>query len=1182
MPETTQRNITTLLDTYRDYLLSKVSKVRILGEADERELKDVFVELSIVDQRAPQQHTEFLGMLDSALRQRFNPFADRDSSPEISTQREKGSKRRVKPDELLRHRKKAIVTGAPGCGKTTLLKYLALQAQGNEKSLTIWLELKAIDKPLFAEAEKAAAQDGHLILQELWLKYLKTQLLLRDAEINLLREYWQEKFKATEIAIFLDGFDELQDEMIERSLNKCVREIASASHDNTLLISTRPYAQHKLGKEHLQELEIEPLNQRQIEAFLDCYYPHDEAAKSLLKTLRERSSLRELLHVPLLLGVILRLYRENRFTDDRLKLYETIIRDLAYELDRSKSIIRQFKINDGRLRLDFLEFLAFERLLSDPLDEEEQEANRIVFSYDLLKEKARIFLTQEHLSHHARDLADDALATPLLREVGTDAFAFSHLTLQEYLAARSFADVQKRNGFEELKIFCRAYHNPTIVEMEVLPMMLGAMKSADILYGEIKQLSDSLNFVGLRLRLRGLSYNSKISQVTLVNLADELEELLLEKRVSDTLYCDLVANSLCGIHGSVENYVVERITRLLKDQNNLARWRAAKTLGLMRSSAALQSLIESLDDPMDFTRANVAEALGRIGNERAVPSLLKALRDKVPFVRGYVAKAIGNIKSKDAVEPLIGALETESDEYVRGEITDALGELGDERALEALSLEFKRNGEGAWHASEALVKIGEQGISELLRFVIGDNQIRWNAFSALPDNLPPVILEALAEVELDEHLLESTPYNCLVEIGEHDAVQEILVLGKKMLSGQIMEHEAIAAIRRSSVIVPSLLKALQNPDSQTRAWAAESLGIVEDHRAVEPLIKALQDEDSNVREKAVGALGEIKSHRASDALADALDDSNESVRKQAAMALGTTCKDESDKVVDKLAKIACTEPDDFIRWNSIISLGQIGGEKAAFTLLVVLLFNRMSVDKERAIASLSLIKQSDLKSALEIALYADKALLKSKAAQIVGYYTTDIRVLEKLNQLAQIGEDSGVRNIAKEAAERLLRKLELLDYFITEGTTQPLSDNESKEGVSFGEIQTIVSQAGHIYRRIPPPDWGLDVEVEFKNDKGEASGQRVYLQLKSGDSYLYQRKSDGKEIFIIKNPRHAEYWLAQAYPVLLVIRNSNGQIRWMNVTEYLQHNGTSIRQIEFQGEPFTVGSVKQMRARFTR
>jgi Domain of unknown function (DUF4365) len=208
--------------------------------------------------------------------------------------------------------------------------------------------------------------------------------------------------------------------------------------------------------------------------------------------------------------------------------------------------------------------------------------------------------------------------------------------------------------------------------------------------------------------------------------------------------------------------------------------------------------------------------------------------------------------------------------------------------------------------------------------------------------------------------------------------------------------------------------------------------------------------------------------------------------------------------------------------------------------------------------------------------------MKSKAAQIIGYYTTDTNVLEKLNQLSQMDEDSSVRDTAKEAAAKFVRKLELLGQFATEGTEEPLSDNESRELYLVGEAFKIAAQAGHIFRPTPNSDWGIDGEIEFKNDKGEASGRRVYLQLKSGDSYLRTRKTDGKEIFTIKNPRHAEYWLNQPCPVLLVIRDSRGQIRWMNITEHLQRHGTNIRQIEFQGEPFTAEGVKQLRARFSR
>jgi DNA-directed RNA polymerase subunit RPC12/RpoP len=137
-------------------------------------------------------------------------------------------------------------------------------------------------------------------------------------------------------------------------------------------------------------------------------------------------------------------------------------------------------------------------------------------------------------------------------------------------------------------------------------------------------------------------------------------------------------------------------------------------------------------------------------------------------------------------------------------------------------------------------------------------------------------------------------------------------------------------------------------------------------------------------------------------------------------------------------------------------------------------------------------------------------------------------------------------------------------------------DNESRELILLGHAFAIAGEAGQIFRPTPNSDWGIDGEIEFKNDKGEASGRRVYLQLKSGDSYLETRK-DGREVFKIKKDRHAEYWQAHEYPVMLVIRTSDGQIRWMNVTEYLKKQGKAVKQIVFDGEPFTAASLWRMR-----
>ena len=141
-------------------------------------------------------------------------------------------------------------------------------------------------------------------------------------------------------------------------------------------------------------------------------------------------------------------------------------------------------------------------------------------------------------------------------------------------------------------------------------------------------------------------------------------------------------------------------------------------------------------------------------------------------------------------------------------------------------------------------------------------------------------------------------------------------------------------------------------------------------------------------------------------------------------------------------------------------------------------------------------------------------------------------------------------------------------------------DNESHGLILVGHAFAIAGEAGQIFRPTPNSDWGIDGEIEFKDDDGKASGKRVYLQLKSGDSYLSPRQRDGAEIFTIKNQRHAAYWQQQAYPVMLVIRTSDGTIRWTNVTEYLQKQGRKqVKQIVFKGEPFTAQALQRMRDR---
>ena len=142
-------------------------------------------------------------------------------------------------------------------------------------------------------------------------------------------------------------------------------------------------------------------------------------------------------------------------------------------------------------------------------------------------------------------------------------------------------------------------------------------------------------------------------------------------------------------------------------------------------------------------------------------------------------------------------------------------------------------------------------------------------------------------------------------------------------------------------------------------------------------------------------------------------------------------------------------------------------------------------------------------------------------------------------------------------------------------------DNESKERALVGEVISTVALAGQICREFNVSDHGIDMEIEFKDDAGEATGQKVYLQLKSGDSYLRERKRDGAEVFTIKDPRHVRYWMAQSFAVMLVIRTSGGEIRCMEVRDWLKRASNEgqrkVKEIVFDGSRFDVMTVRHWR-----
>jgi TolB-like protein len=163
---------------------------------------------------------------------------------------------------------------------------------------------------------------------------------------------------------------------------------------------------------------------------------------------------------------------------------------------------------------------------------------------------------------------------------------------------------------------------------------------------------------------------------------------------------------------------------LLNDENEEIRLDAVSTLKFSRDPGALEMLSDALDDPSPRVKAAAAEGLSRFGRAAAqhvtnalgtaihdrnfetaryaaktagliggaelVPVLLEALESDASLLAAEAALALGAIRDDRARIELVEAL-ARPDANVRFSATQALGQLGDARALDALEERMRRD-----------------------------------------------------------------------------------------------------------------------------------------------------------------------------------------------------------------------------------------------------------------------------------------------------------------------------------------------------------------------------------------------------------------------------------------------------------------------------------------------------------
>ena len=88
---------------------------------------------------------------------------------------------------------------------------------------------------------------------------------------------------------------------------------------------------------------------------------------------------------------------------------------------------------------------------------------------------------------------------------------------------------------------------------------------------------------------------------------------------------------------------LEHFIRMLSDDDENSRWRAAEALGRMMDPGAVEPLIDTLWDDDSRVRLKAAWALGQIGDARAISPLRRLYRMEKEGVQEIITEALEEI-----------------------------------------------------------------------------------------------------------------------------------------------------------------------------------------------------------------------------------------------------------------------------------------------------------------------------------------------------------------------------------------------------------------------------------------------------------------------------------------------------------------------------------------------------------
>jgi predicted NACHT family NTPase len=428
VPSAVQNLVEKVRNQVRELTQELCGTMRILDMTQPIELSQIYTDVNILEKLTALRRKTIDDLLQECGYEDFDRFG----LGKILEKRVLGAK-------AVEKYKKLIVLGKPGAGKTTFLRYLAIQCnQGSFLSNLV---------PIFIPLKYFAEDPNRPNLVD----YIRQQYSGCDVTESELIEL----FKQGSALILFDGLDEVCAEYQEYTLKE-VRSFSRIYFDNHFVIACRIGAwEYTFDK--FTEVEIADFDDKQINEFANNWFKSKSIkSEDFIKRLKENNRVYQLAVTPLLLTLLCLVFEEsaslphNRSEsyheglDILLKKWDAkrgINRDQIYEklsLKRKKDLLRQIAYSTFEKDKYFFTILEIKNIIKNFINKILNHDDTTISQEDVEK------LLKSMESQHG-----------VIIERAKGIYSFSHLTFHEYFVAKRIVslipqteDESEQQGFK--------------------------------------------------------------------------------------------------------------------------------------------------------------------------------------------------------------------------------------------------------------------------------------------------------------------------------------------------------------------------------------------------------------------------------------------------------------------------------------------------------------------------------------------------------------------------------------------------------------------------------------------------------------------------------------------------------------------------------------------------------------